>query len=185
MRRKRTVPLLVFVALIASAFAVPAAASAAYWTHQGNGLEEAAEINFSGAVEASLPYLGIACDDVQGTLALSPGDQGEITDIDYSECHGSVGSINGLQFTSTPNNLPWPVEIKMNGQEAMIHTDDVSVTLKESYGGKVTWNSTWELIPDNQEEMGSLEVEGFNKWCTCSETGGFDLSPAGWLGIEQ
>jgi hypothetical protein len=178
MRRKHIASLAGLAALCMAAFAAPAA-NADYWHSEGNPLTESVEVAFSGPVNPAPGYAH--CNKASGTLVLDPGDLGEITSITYSGC-----TAMGMPVTFTPLGLPWSVKAISSGASAYIFTDEVSENVK--YNGQNLWtqmDSTWNLIPDNFEEMSSLTISGQNEFANMAYTGEFGLTPAGAYGIED
>jgi hypothetical protein len=186
MSSKRRVSLLGFVAMIVTAFAVPASASASQWTNEGNPLIKPAELDISGWT-SNLPVsgglYGLKCDDIDGKLKLLPGDTAEVTQMTYANCKGY-----GWDVTVTPNGLPWDLEIDdITYGYPIVYTDDVSVTAKyppAGGGGSQKVESWWRLFPDDSEAFSSFEIHGYASTFAASERGNFSVLQAGSYGIE-
>jgi hypothetical protein len=87
MRFIKLLPLLAMMAAAVLATSVPAVASAATWTQEGEPLEEAAFIQLDGSFNHQLGGAGIEC-TVDGEAILFPGTggYGAVTDFETPEC---------------------------------------------------------------------------------------------------
>ena len=197
MRRKHTAPLLFLAALLLVAVAAPAA-NAAHWTYapaateEISPLEETKVVPFEGSVkqfENTSHTAGFKCDEVSGTMTVTPGDQGEITSITYDKCQG-LGMWSGAPLKSEPNGLPWSVELVETGnpwKPVQIYTDEVVETVKWYEGNKseIFWKfpSEWNLIMDDPELTNWLTIDGRSWGGSYAYTGEFALDTTnGWLG---
>lgn len=160
-------------ALVSLAAIGPAGAAAAEWTTEGEPLTEAGAIELEGAF-AFPTSLGTWSCDFTGEAVLLPGDEGEITKFDASNCKGT-GIWGGCTASGATATVPWEAEATDSGYVAV---DDVS--LKWTYtkfcnlGEGMTWSGDLTLTPDNPEAIMAF---------TASGSGIADFGPLGKTGL--
>lgn len=192
MRKIKSLPLLLCVAVVAAAFAVPATASATSWTRYGNPLLENIGFGFSGYVAKEVigaPGNGFEC-YASGKGELFAGtDKGEIKEFNFDskKCVGFGGSFKNCILTSSTTTTPWSIQAVAEGEVRKI--------LINNFG--FTWNFTnksatekcnipsWTIesnltaIPDNPLAMSTLSVSG-----PTSEHFGASKPSVGYIGFK-
>lgn len=95
-----------------SAFAAPASALAAEWTHEGTEITNFVEINLTGAeLFETSPNNGMNC-GLAATLTTEGGSTGQITEFEITECPAGFGSFSGCTAGEAEAiGLPWTVHV--------------------------------------------------------------------------
>ena len=182
MRRIKTMPLFL-AALVAALLAVPAAASAVQWTEGGQPLQGSAEIELTGSLEwTAFSQVGYYC-EYAATATISPGDDGQITDVDFTFCEGR-GNYSGMPATGTALSLPWDIHAQSDGK---IHLDEFVLEVDWQYAGSMTTQSDQlTILPNDASEMssgwlsGTAWAGGAGAWMS----GEMTISPEGTYGFE-
>jgi hypothetical protein len=110
MSMTKKIGLLAALAVMATAFAVPAAASA-NWKDKGVNLTESRTIPGSGKASFTGSLGGVSCGTITGKITLNPGTTGTIDEFEpvLSTCVGT-GGLSGCTVTGiTVKNLPWAI----------------------------------------------------------------------------
>jgi hypothetical protein len=107
----RKLALLAFLAVMAAAFVLPAAASASNWKDGGTAITSEATIPFSGTFGFSSAALGgMSCTEMHGQLVLTPGSTGHLTlSPTIVKCKGT-GALSKCNLeTILQENFPWTI----------------------------------------------------------------------------
>jgi hypothetical protein len=171
MNKARTVGL--FALSIMTALALPAFASAAEWTREGEPLEEPQVIGLEGTYGHFTAFGSFKC-PVQGEATLLPGDQGEITELQVTgPCQGSVFNCKVEPVLETP----WQMEAQPSGNIFISEAKENWVFPECIFAPPV--EGSIELTPNNSGAMSSLIISG-----TMEETvTGFPVPPNGELKV--
>ena len=180
-------PLLALMAVVGALFAIPAVASAAEWTQEGEPLVKPAKIQLVGFYDAEGSNVGYGCEGVTVDLTLQPGDEGEVTQVSYGgTCKGQANWSFCGSFANKAVSLPWDIQATAGG----ISVPDVDETRKwnSSSPCKGHWEglfeSSWVLTPDSYYEMGSVSLFGQSHSLMGAVQGEFEILPAGIYGIQ-
>lgn len=123
------------VSVFATAFAVPAVASASEWGKGGALLEAPATVEVSGIVHIN--SFGVAC-DVRGNATLFPfSSNGELTSLKFESCSNEF--LPGIiEVSKTKVQLPWPIHAELDNKEiATVNFNNLDFTLTWSYASTV------------------------------------------------
>jgi hypothetical protein len=193
MRRIKTLPLFAVV-VAAVALALPAAAAAApYWEHDDSYLRDSATVGLDGTINFETLGSGAAC-AASGELALSPGDQGAVTDLEID-----VGSCEEFGFVETYCDVT-DVEVETPMSVAADETGELTISglsytmqFDEGCPYPTTWSGEVGEVSasaDDADAISALEVYGYGQG-TIESFGTFgtlvygdlDVSPAGEYGV--
>jgi len=146
------------------AFAALPAAAQAEWTHEGELLKGAAEVQLSGTVMFTLPAgLGGNICLVKANLVMLPGKQGAITkpELQTATCEG-WGVLEGCEVEKDSTTAPWAVAIN----EATKHLDMQESTISYVFKAgcpvpmaHLVFPAT-TIEPDNPEALDFLVATG-------------------------
>ena len=151
-------------ALTALACALPASAAAAEWTHEGEPLEETAELGFSGPAKFTTAIGSYEC-TIHVLVDLEPGSTGQVTAFEATTgtCEGT-GSLAGCTLAEDgTSGLPWGVQVTAT-------TFDISgVSLRNVYGlgcavaETVLTAESVVATPDEAGAIGAVALSGAGK----------------------
>ena len=183
------------LAVAAMAFAIPATASAADFTHNGTAIEhgKSVSVSFTGPAAFSLtaaPANGVHCPQIHASLKIEATGTGTVTTFTGTECTNTPQS---LTVDTIALGLPWTVHAipALN----KIQITGVHINNKVTLGGNVVGESTLQgsitAIVNNSEaittatlddEGATVEIEGTK--FQMDVTG--DISPQGstQIGLE-
>jgi hypothetical protein len=153
--------LLAAMALAASAFVVPATASAAVWLHEGVPVEEHVELDLTGAEVFQTPKGGMIC-NLQATLATNGGSTAEIAGVAFENegCTGFGGLAKCTLIAAEATSSPWTVDV--NAEDLTITSNDIRRTFDpecpvEELESKV---AALKATPDNTGAIAELAFSG-------------------------
>jgi hypothetical protein len=113
MLKKLTLLAMSVAALIA--FAIPATASAAEWTSNGEPTESHTLVKFTGHVQTTVfGAVGTTADTVHVELILKPGSTGTVTKFEVTNCLGIIGYAGNTCHVTT-QKMPWVIHCNANG----------------------------------------------------------------------
>lgn len=159
MGKIRTMLLVALAAMAAMAFAIPAVASADWSEEEGGPLEEevAFGLNYGSISWEIASMINFTC-EVEGEVALTPGDQGEmITQVIPSSC-SAAGALAGCEFASPPDPVSWPLTAQSDDIIAKNVTWEWS--LEKCAISKIGFKGDLTLTPDNPFAMSTLSISG-------------------------
>lgn len=175
------------------AFAIPASASAAEWTHNEEPLTENANVEFNGSASfLNAEGTGIACSTAFAKVTLEPGDMGTVT------AFGAVApTVNcpttgllktlGCQVKEggiTPEGLPWTIDV--NANDFTITGVKITTDLENCILGSVTIEGNVTATPDSTNPIHNVTLSGTlssSLGGSVSVGGTLDASPSGTYGI--
>jgi hypothetical protein len=107
----KSIGLLLGVAAMSVAFAVPTVASASTWKDKGLELTEMRTIPMKGPLSYTGSLGGTSCTEINATATLTSGSTGTLTAFSpvLSSCR-TTGGLSGCTMTGmTVKNLPWAI----------------------------------------------------------------------------
>jgi len=170
-----------------------ASSESGLWTFEGEGLEEASEIELDGSItlfDAAAIGSTFEC-AVHGSADLLPEGAGEVTSLEYDTggCKGT-GYLAACNASSVESSLPWPVQAR--AEDALIAAFSASVKLAGSCvlsGSTLETEAEVTLTPDNQEAIESFELAGGADFSTALGSfsgevyGELEATPEGKFGL--
>jgi hypothetical protein len=191
MRRITVVPLFV-VAAIAAVFIVPASASAAEWMSGGKGLKGPAAIELNGSLGVEALGSSVGC-SVSGSATLLPGDKGEITKLNFTNCLTAGGTWKKCKVQSTTSKLP--ITIQARSKDILFN----NLNWTWNFSGGECALKQWSIvgagevtaIPDSLDFIHSMQFP-ISTTVTINETtniglktgSAFNVLPSGTYGIN-
>lgn len=173
MRKLRAIPLVAFAAIIAAAFAAPAAS--ANWSESGLEIAEPKTIEFEGNIKWSLMSSSLQCSDVDGNATLQPGKNGEITkfSINPASCNTFGTMFKGCFVDSIKTRAPMSIQAVNESEKPRIYIDGFSYTVHFNScttapsektwifrSGNQTANAPMVATPDNASAMSEFTFNG-------------------------
>jgi hypothetical protein len=189
MKRVRLMFLLVATALTAVALSVPASAFAVEWTREAQPLEEPEVIELDGNLGIStFLFASIDC-DVSGEAILSPGDEGEITEltIDPESCQ-ATGIFSPCKVVEAEVSTPISLQATIEELKAEVTTGALNFRYEFSKCGFLEFVPKYEsitLTPDNQWAFSDFQASGLNTTGQFTLAGDLDVTPSETYGISE
>lgn len=112
-KSKYALLILAGAAAVVAALALPAAATTSVWLHEGEPLEESAELAPSGGEVIEFGGSVLVC-EASATIATEGGGTAQLTSYSVSKasCAGVAGQLEGCTVTAaTSTGLPWSVAV--------------------------------------------------------------------------
>lgn len=180
-------------ALVVTAFAVPAMASASAWTMEGEQLTESHTLDLDGTVTFASEggAGGISC-VVDAEAVISPGSEGEVVSYAAKSCNsfGAFNSVYGCQVAQVNPVVPWDLDITSNGK---VGVSNVLINVKTNsgcfFGEQITYQGGFRMAPDNTEAisyfgLSSAYGEMKSSIGLVTVSGQLNVTPAETYGIE-
>ena len=154
MKRTRIARLLALSAVTAAVLALPAFASAAEWTVEGEPLLEEQSIELEGTYGFESGYGSFQC-DVRGEATLTPGDEGEVTDLELlAPCQGSFLGCKVDPALETP----WSLEARAT--DVFVAEAKETWTLPGCFYPPLSFEGSIVMTPDDPEAVSSFALSG-------------------------
>lgn len=195
MKKLKVLPRLIVAAIMAMAFAAPAAASAADWTIDGEPLTEPAVIELDGYMRMGItnPYMGFRCYYVHGEATLTPGGSGELTSIDLNPqfCEGE-GALNDCTMKSHLTPAIWDLTATSTPMKRIaLSTVGYQWSFSDNCGlrsATLIGGQGLSAYPDDSGFISSLLISGnysFNNGGASGTIAEFEVTPPGVYGISD
>lgn len=113
MKKSKYALLALAAAVVVAVLALPASADTSVWLHEGEPLEESAELGLTGGEVIEFGGSVLVC-ETSATIATEGGSTAQITSysVNKASCAGVAGQLEGCTATAaTTTGLPWSVTV--------------------------------------------------------------------------